>query len=59
MWIVLRVYSWTLQEKTAKIVLEVKVKKFLGILVAGLVIVNVLQAEKYLEVYMFNKKKEA
>jgi hypothetical protein len=51
------VYSWTLQEKTAKIVLGVKVKKFLGILVSDFVIVNALQAEKYLEAYMFNKKK--
>ena len=56
--IVLRVYSWTLQEKTAKIVLGVKVKKFLGILVSDFVIVNTSQAEKYLEAYMFNKKKE-
>ena len=32
-------------------------KKFLGILVSDFVIVNALQAEKYLEAYMFNKKK--
>ena len=57
--IVLRVYSWTLQIKTAKIVLEVKVKKFLGILVSDFVIVNTSQAEKYLEAYMFNKKKRS
>ena len=57
--IVLRVHSWTLQKKTAKIVLEVKVKKFLGILVLGFVIVKTSQTEKYLEAYMFNKKKRS
>ena len=46
-------------KKTAKIVLEVKVKKFLGILVLDFVIVNALQAEKYLEAFMFNKKKRS
>ena len=34
-------------------------KKFLGILVSDFVIVNTSQAEKYLDVYMFNKKKRS
>jgi len=34
-------------------------KKFLGILVSDFVIVNTSQAEKYLDAYMFNKKKRS
>jgi len=43
--IVLRVYSWTLQIKTAKIVLRIFMKKLLGILVLGLLWCNVGFAE--------------